>query len=114
MPKIHAEAIDRLIGARIRERRRELGLTLVQLGALIGVAHQQLQKYERGTNQISVGRLLKLANALDAPPQFFLEIAGPAGPLSHEAEQLGRDLMSIKDAGTRKAIAAFVRALGKR
>ena len=45
-----ATPADADVGKRIQARRRELGLSQTQLGDLIGVTFQQVQKYEEGTN----------------------------------------------------------------
>ncbi len=59
--------VDVLVGQRIRERRRELRLSLEALGAALGVTHQQMQKYETGGNRITIGRLYEIAIALRMP-----------------------------------------------
>ena len=53
-------AIDGHVGERIRERRIVLGLSQQQLAELIGVTYQQAQKYERGINRVSPGRLFEI------------------------------------------------------
>jgi transcriptional regulator with XRE-family HTH domain len=65
--------IDRHIGDRIRTRRRCLGLTMAQLAACIGIAYQQLHKYETGTNHVSVERLYHLSLTLDVSTNYFFE-----------------------------------------
>ncbi len=57
-------SLDVALGARIRLRRTELGLSQTQLGALVGVAFQQIQKYESGANRVSFSRLATIARAL--------------------------------------------------
>jgi transcriptional regulator with XRE-family HTH domain len=49
---------DQLIGTRIRERRKTLGLTMVEFSQLIGVSYQQFYKYEHGINSVSAGRAI--------------------------------------------------------
>lgn len=39
--------IDRIVGQRLRWRRRELKLTQEQLGEKLGLTFQQVQKYEK-------------------------------------------------------------------
>lgn len=73
-----ASAIDTRIGERIRLRRHELGLTQSDVGHKIGVAFQQVQKYEVGTNRVSASRLLVLAEVLDVPVGYFLGIGDAA------------------------------------
>lgn len=38
---------------------------------MLGISHQQLQKYEKGTNQISAARLNQIAKLLKAPAGHF-------------------------------------------
>jgi transcriptional regulator with XRE-family HTH domain len=41
------------------------------LGAGLGVSFQQVQKYERGANRVSAGRLQRIAEMLETPITFF-------------------------------------------
>jgi len=43
-----ATAVDAYIGARMRERRHEPGLSQDDLAKTLGITFQQIQKYERG------------------------------------------------------------------
>jgi transcriptional regulator with XRE-family HTH domain len=65
--------IDAHVGQKIRQRRRDLGVTQEKLGNLIGVSFQQVQKYEKGINRVRASRLLQIANVLDVTPSFFFE-----------------------------------------
>jgi transcriptional regulator with XRE-family HTH domain len=56
--------LDVEIGRRIRERRRAIGMSQVQLARAIGVTFQQVQKYERGANRVSFSRLMDIVVAL--------------------------------------------------
>ena len=60
----HIEKIDKIIGGRIYSLRVAQGIARKQLAKLIEVTPQQLQKYEKGTNRISVGRLVLIAKSL--------------------------------------------------
>lgn len=64
--------IDVAVGARIRLRRKELGMSQAALAEQLGVSFQQVQKYERGANRISASMLVKTARALDCPGGFLL------------------------------------------
>ena len=70
--------IDIHVGARVRLRRNQLGLTLMTLAKAVGVTYQQLQKYERGVNRIGASRLFNLSRVLDVPISFFFEDLSPA------------------------------------
>lgn len=61
------------VGARIRVRRKQRGMTQTQLGASMGLTFQQVQKYEQGSNGLSAARLIDLARALDVHPMYFYE-----------------------------------------
>ena len=76
--------IDRHVGQRVRWRRRELHLTQEKLGELLSLTFQQVQKYEKGVNRISAGRLYEMAAVLGVPIGYFYE--GASQHLSHKAE----------------------------
>ena len=59
--------VDRTVGVRIKALRKAMGVTQTELGQVIGVTFQQVQKYENGTNRIGASRLQDLAHALDVP-----------------------------------------------
>lgn len=70
-PKPVASAIDKHIGAKIREARAILRLTQVVLGERLGISWQQVQKYEQGRDRVSAGRLLDLCQVLNVRPEYF-------------------------------------------
>lgn len=63
--------IDRFVGMQVRAARRELKLTQDGLGKLLDITFQQVQKYERGVNRISSGKLYEIANVLKRPLDYF-------------------------------------------
>lgn len=69
----HIEQIDKIIGGRIYSLRVAQGIARKQLAKLIEVTPQQLQKYEKGTNRISVGRLVLIAKSLGEEISYFYE-----------------------------------------
>ena len=66
-------SIDLHVGNRLRRRRRLLGFSQRELGALCGVRFQQIQKYESAENRMSAARLWALAIALEVPVEYFFE-----------------------------------------
>jgi transcriptional regulator with XRE-family HTH domain len=58
-------AVDRYIGARMREQRLALSMSQEQLGRELGVSFQQIQKYEWGVNRVSAARLYSICEALN-------------------------------------------------
>ena len=59
-----AHGLEQAIGARIRARRRQLGLSQSELALKLGVSFQQVQKYERGANRVAASTLVAAADAL--------------------------------------------------
>ena len=66
-------SVDAHVGARIRLRRKLLGLSQQQLAAQLGLTFQQVQKYERGVNRVSASKLYETAQVLQAPVTHFFE-----------------------------------------
>ncbi len=62
---------NRRIGQVIKEARKARGMTQMKLSELIGVSYQQVQKYEKGSDNISVERLKQIAKAVNAPITLF-------------------------------------------
>jgi transcriptional regulator with XRE-family HTH domain len=56
--------LDERIGSHIRDYRTMSGLSQHALATALGISHQQLQKYETGTNRISASRLWHCAEVL--------------------------------------------------
>lgn len=52
--------------------RVKLELTQREVGDVLGLSFQQIQKYERGANDISVVRLIQFSQALKIDPSAFL------------------------------------------
>lgn len=129
MNKKQANAIDRLVGERVRERRAELGMSQEVLARKLGLSFQQIQKYEKGTNRISAGRLFVIAQALATPiADFFQEVlnqthrnpgfAEEAAPSptanflsTREGQELATALLQIKDAKARKNLINLAKSL---
>ncbi len=109
-----ARAVDRFVGARIRERRRELGMTQAALAKLLGVAYQQVQKYEHGQDRVSAGMLFELALALrlrlDA---FFPRLPRPAqGPaVTDDVAEIARLYRRIGSAESRRSVMEMLAAM---
>jgi len=71
--------IDIHVGNRIRMRRTLLGMSQQRLGRALGLTFQQVQKYERGTNRVSAGKLYQLARVLSVPISDFYDTYAAGG-----------------------------------
>ena len=59
------------IGAALRRRRKALKLSQEALADIIGISHQQVQRYEYGSDRLNVVKLQELAQALSVPVSYF-------------------------------------------
>ncbi len=57
--------VDAHVGRRVRERRREIGMSQTKLGNALGVTLSQIQKYENGTDRVMASRLWDIAKLLE-------------------------------------------------
>ena len=64
MPK-KKSPLDIQVSHRVRAQRLARGMSQEALGKALGVTFQQVQKYEKGTNRMSVGRLMHIAEVLN-------------------------------------------------
>jgi transcriptional regulator with XRE-family HTH domain len=116
-PRPRAQDIDRIVGARMRERRMMLGLTQQQMAELIGVTYQQAHKYEKGINRISAGRLRSIAKALGVEVGFFFESAeaGQSGSKPSTQQrlllELARSFIALPSRKHQEAICNLARVL---
>ena len=67
------DVVDKLVGQNIRILRQDRRMSQTELGRMIDVTFQQVQKYENGTNRVGSGRLFKIASVLDVPITAFFE-----------------------------------------
>jgi transcriptional regulator with XRE-family HTH domain len=67
------DPVDLYVGARIRMRRKLLGVSQERLAEQLGLTFQQVQKYERGANRVSASKLHAIGTALSAPVAYFFE-----------------------------------------
>jgi transcriptional regulator with XRE-family HTH domain len=122
---------DRNVGARVRVRRLQLGMSQTTLGDALGLTFQQVQKYEKGANRISASRLQQIANTLQVSVSYFFEnlpgaserpkIGGADASLDYLAKfvtsaeglALCKAFMSIKDSAMRRRIVALAEALSE-
>ena len=77
--------VDVHVGARIRVRRKLLGISQERLADALGLTFQQIQKYERGANRVSASKLFETAAALEAPVSYFFEgLEGGAAEIAED------------------------------
>lgn len=65
--------IDCYIGNKVKLRRLISGLSQEDIGKVLGVSIQQIQKYEKGINRISCANLYRIGKVLNIPVTYFFE-----------------------------------------
>jgi len=123
-----SSTLDAEVGMRIRSHRKQAKMTLQMLANSLGIAYQQVQKYETGVNRIGAGRLMEIAEILGIPVASFfsdpdrsayekrsLAETAVTSDAKCEAALQGRQLLvaflRIKDLNRRKLALAYVRSL---
>ncbi len=116
--------LDAEVGQAIRFHRKNAKMTLQGLADKLGIAYQQVQKYETGVNRVGAGRLMEIAEILNIPVAGFFdnsrgqtgETAATAGDDPDTALQ-GRQLLvwflRIKDPQKRRTALAYIRSLAE-
>lgn len=90
------------IGAIIKKRRRELGMSQEKLAEALNVTYQQVQRYERGSNKLNTDNLQVIAGILQLKVTQFFEGApepSPSIPVSEDELKLLRIYRQVKDRG---------------
>ena len=114
--------VDAHVGARLRLRRKLIGMSQEQLADALGITFQQVQKYERGANRISASKLYDAAQALSVPIGFFFENLPEDGPIDEQASAflytpdavpLAQAFARIETPSRRQAILDLMRELAE-
>ena len=111
------DPLDVMVGARIRIFRTHCGMSQSDLAEKIGVAFQQVQKYEKGTNRVGASRLSRIAAVLGVSIGELFEASAekPGDAKSPFRLLAGRDALRVltafsrmSDPRVRRAIAQLV------
>jgi transcriptional regulator with XRE-family HTH domain len=72
-----AREFKKNIGETLKKYRLAANMSQMALAEKIGISYQQLQKYEKGIDNISISRLYQISNALKVPIRNLFEIEEP-------------------------------------
>lgn len=77
------------LGGLLRQKRKEKGLTLEQVGKIIGVSKNTVSKYERNMiANIGRSKVIALSKLLDIPTVTFIEAIDELEKTNTETEQI--------------------------
>jgi transcriptional regulator with XRE-family HTH domain len=118
------ELADTLVGHNIHIQRIAKKMSQGELAGRLGVTPQQVQKYERGANRVTAGRLLRLAGIFEVPLMTLFDgIDGlPAGPgwsplpliADRRALRLAQAYAQLSEGRLRSAIVGLLEELARR
>lgn len=112
------EDFRKSMGIKLRALRREAGLSQRDLARKLDLSHQQIQKYERGSNALPLERVRPFANALGVAPSVlaFPEVDWIASKLSLDLSSDQSELLrlydDIPDRSSRLLLLDLVRSVG--
>lgn len=66
--------IKKFVGARIKECRKEKGLTQKQVSQAMGIVIQQYQTYESGRYELNYQQIILLCRILDVSADYLLAL----------------------------------------
>jgi transcriptional regulator with XRE-family HTH domain len=110
--------LDAEVGLSIRIHRKNAKMTLQSLADKLGIAYQQVQKYETGVNRIGAGRLMEIAEILGVPVSSFFDIerrhapnTAPDADAALQGRQLLASYLRIRDPEKRRMVLAYVHSM---
>ncbi|WP_280137363.1 helix-turn-helix transcriptional regulator [Aureimonas sp. AU4] len=106
------------VGAVLRAQRLRMQMSLSDLADALGIAYQQVQKYETGRNRVSASTLYRIAKTLRTPIADFFPGSGAnevtLTALDRWDLSAGEVFARLDDPGLRKALAGLIDALGRK
>ena len=109
------------IGAALKQRRRELGISQEKLAEILNVSYQQVQRYESGANKLNVENIQLIAETLSVPISYFFlsgyeqTVAEPPSPyISAEEKALLEYFRKIIDRDDRRMVIDVARLAAKK
>lgn len=69
--------IEQSLGQKLKVLRLQHSLSQEGIGKILGVSIQQVQKYEKGVNRLSLSSFILLAKHLKVDPVAFLDLSNP-------------------------------------
>lgn len=123
--KVARPDINLVVGSVLHRLRVSAGQSQTTVAKAIGLTFQQIQKYERGTNKISLANLILLSEYFNVPLSTFTQAALDAHngtmtegdldtikqPTSRIRLELGREISLVRDETLLKPILDLLRTL---
>lgn len=104
------ENINVLIGRNLRKLRTQRGMSQDQLSTILGVTHQQVQKYESGKNRLPLEKLLLIKEYFGISYDLLFEKSSTSQP-AYDCQTAMHQLERMKDPKLRRKIITAVHIL---
>lgn len=110
---------DKILGEKLLKYRLARKISRKDLADAIGITHQQIHKYEKGINRISVSRLYEICNFISVDPEIILETAqkGTKNNINIRNKDVIDDIITyiydITDLSKLKAIKNLAKSMGE-
>lgn len=91
MPLSYETSLYTAFGARLRQARRQMGLTQEQLGKRVGLTRTSITNIERGEQRPPLHIIFQLAAAIAVEPRDLLPSTGELPPAPESLEGLAPD-----------------------
>jgi transcriptional regulator with XRE-family HTH domain len=98
-----AREFKKNIGETLKKYRLAANMSQMALAEKIGISYQQLQKYEKGINNISVYRLQQISEALNIPISSLLD--------GQEPEKVAEDISEYGHSKEEKTLLELFRKI---
>lgn len=92
MTQLTSTNVDKLIGTRIQQKRREQGYSAEKLSEFVNLSQQQISRYERGASKINITHLIDIARFLKTPINWFFQDCLPKELISDQMSTNDLDL----------------------
>ena len=88
---------DQVIGANIQKLRVVAGMSLSELALRLGISHQQLHKYEKGTNRTCASMIYTISRSLNVPLSALFDGIGGVVELESLTSELSTARKHCRD-----------------
>lgn len=97
---------DRIVGSRLRLRRKQSAITEQQLADILDVSVDEIASYEGGAARLGAVRLSRASRALDAPIGYFF---APLGAVSSAEPGMASEENLLAEPGAGELLSAYSR-----
>ncbi len=108
------ETIYKTIGENIRHFRTTSGMSSIDIANLLGISHQQLSKYERGQDRISIDKLVDICKILKQPLEDFLGMHIVSNLPPRMGLNLGKYFAQVEDPELQRVLVLLMRLVAEK